>query len=164
MPNGREQADSAAANSAAGIGVPTPEAHQRPSPDAGAFLSPCIRNGRSCPADFRRTVRGDRKVRRSSGRYANRASSATSIGVAVAVSSHPEATTMQTPKSRARAQWRAYRILLSIHRSAVHFEGSCDPAPLPPHGYSRPHLVDPLSIAHRVRVRQLQAARVGGAA
>lgn len=75
-PMERAQACRAAPDSAAGIGVPSTEAHQRPSDDAGAFFLPAMGQ----PAQWR-AVCGGRKARRPSDRYANRAPSVTSIGV-----------------------------------------------------------------------------------
>jgi len=65
----------AAAQSAAGFCSPSPTAHMRPSPDAGAFFAPAS-DGRG-PNALRRAVRGSRKARRSVGRSANRVPSAT---------------------------------------------------------------------------------------
>ncbi len=92
---------SAAAKSAAGFGSPSPEAHMRPSPDAGAFLLPAS-DGRSQPVQWR-AVRGSRKARRSSGRSSNRAPSATPFGSGLAVTQLPEDRTMKHHPSAAPA-------------------------------------------------------------
>lgn len=67
--------DHVAAKSATGFDSPSPTAHMRPSPDAGAFLLPAS-DGRSQPVQWR-AVRGSRKARRSVGRSVNRVPSAT---------------------------------------------------------------------------------------
>ncbi|GEM_PF-6602751 len=74
-----------AAQSATGIGVPNQKAHQRPSTDVRRFFVACVIVAGDCLPALRRAVCGGRKAHRFPfDRHANRASSATPIGVGAA--------------------------------------------------------------------------------
>ena len=81
-PAGAGQHPPVAAQSATGIGVPNPKAHQRPSTDARRFsIARCVVMGGCLPVLWR-AVRGGRKAHRFPlGRQTNRVPSATPIGL-----------------------------------------------------------------------------------